>query len=58
MLCATLNLRILYRHWQAGRGPEKESPLAVLDSSVKAIWPNPKSTRALVAEAIGLGRRA
>jgi transposase len=30
MLCATLNLRILYRHWQAGRGPEKESPLAVL----------------------------
>ena len=30
MLCATLNLRILYRHWQAGREPEKESPLAVL----------------------------
>ena len=30
MLCATLNLRILYRHWQAGRGPEKESPLAVI----------------------------
>ena len=29
MVCAALNLRILYRHWQAGRGPEKESPLAV-----------------------------
>ena len=31
MVCATLNLRVLYRHWQAGRGPEKESPLAVLN---------------------------
>jgi transposase len=30
MVCATLNLRILYRHWQAGRGPEKENPLAVI----------------------------
>ena len=30
LVCATLNLRILYRHWQAGRGPEKESPLAAL----------------------------
>jgi len=30
MVCATLNLRILYRHWQAGRGPGKESPLAVM----------------------------
>jgi hypothetical protein len=30
MLCTTLNLRILYRHWQAGRWPEKESTLAVL----------------------------
>ena len=30
MVCATLNLRILYRHWQAGRAPGKESPLAVL----------------------------
>ena len=30
MVCATLNLRILYRHWQAGRAPEKESPQAVL----------------------------
>ena len=28
MVCAALNLRRLYRHWQAGRGPEKESPLA------------------------------
>ncbi len=30
MVCATLNLRILYRHWQAGRTPEKESPLAAM----------------------------
>jgi transposase len=30
MVCATLNLRILYRHWQAGREPGKESPPAVL----------------------------
>jgi len=30
MVCATLNRRILCRHWQAGREPEKESPLAVL----------------------------
>jgi hypothetical protein len=30
MVCATLNLRILYRHWQAGRGPEKENPLALM----------------------------
>ena len=30
MLCATLNLRIRYRHWQAGCGPEKESPLTAL----------------------------
>jgi hypothetical protein len=29
MVCATLNLRIPYRHRQAGREPEKESPLAV-----------------------------
>src|SRR5450759_3675758 len=28
------------------------------DSRVKASWRNPKSTRAVVAEAIGLGRRA
>jgi transposase len=30
MVCATLNLRILYRHWPAGREPEKESPVAVM----------------------------
>jgi len=30
MVCAALNLRILYRRWQAGRGQEKESPLAVM----------------------------
>jgi transposase len=30
MVCATLNLRILYRHWQAGHAPEKESRLAVM----------------------------
>ena len=30
MVCAALNLRRLYRRWQAGRGPEKESPLPVL----------------------------
>jgi len=29
-VCATLNLRILYRRWQAGLYPEKESPLAGL----------------------------
>jgi hypothetical protein len=31
MVCATLNLRLLYRRWQAGRGPEKENPLAVMN---------------------------
>ena len=30
MVCATLNLRILYRRWQAGTDPEKGSPLPVL----------------------------
>ena len=31
MVCAALNLRRLYRRWQAGRGPEKENPLAVMN---------------------------
>jgi transposase len=30
IVCATLNLRILYRRWQVGREPEKENPTAVL----------------------------
>jgi len=63
MLCTTLNLRILYRHWQAGRWPEKRKYVSSPEpenggSRVKTVWPNPKSTRAVVAEAIGLGSRA
>jgi hypothetical protein len=28
LLCATLNLRVLYRRWRAGRGPEAIHPAA------------------------------
>jgi transposase len=31
LLCATLNLRVLYRRWRTGRGPEKTSEAAAMN---------------------------
>ena len=37
LICATLNLRILYRRWRAGREPEKASALGVLNLKARIL---------------------
>ena len=49
MVCATLNLRILYRHWLVRRAPQKESPLAIrsLKTAIRAAKPSGASQNLL-----------